>query len=158
MQYYDWKAAFERNTDKLPLYEDGITKDAVDDIRFILDSLANKTFSQLLSIRVQLLEALESIEEVHPLHFISTAFQDSEMTENLHRIKDKEWLWRHFFGKIKQLLNQEVEVDNMQPESVQLFAEQLGLETNEIIEYAMQADWDTLVDSLFERFPVEKSC
>ena len=135
-------------------YEAGVQHEQLADIRYILNSLAYKTFSELLSERLSLQQAMMQVDaDVHPLHLVAIAFSDAELINAIHSIRDQAWLWRHFFTRIKRTLDEEVEFDNMRPEYVEDFCELLSLDFEKTMAYVQESDWDALVAYLFETFP-----
>lgn len=134
-------------------YEAGINQEQFDDLRYALTALAYNSFTAILADRVQLQEALMRVDEVHPLHFISAVFMDQELTNCLHAIRNKQWLWRHFFLRVKRTLDEEGIQDNLRPEYVREFSTQLNLSFEPTMEIMLARKWDELVTQLLREFP-----
>ncbi len=138
-------------------YEVGLDSDQYDDLRFVLTALAYNPFSVIWADRVRIQEAMMNIDDVHPLNFITAIFLDKELTECIHIIRDKQWLWCHFSSRVKRILDEELERDNMRPEYVQSFCDELNLECDTVLNCMMEHQWDWLIDHLFEKFSREKN-
>ena len=134
-------------------YELGISHDQLDDLYYALTSLAYHSFSAILVERVQLQEAMVRVDEVHPLHFMAAVFRDSKLITCIHLIREKQWLWRHFFIRVKRTLDEEMERDNIRPEYVQDFCDELNLECDTVLNHIIEQNWDWLIEHLFEKFP-----
>ncbi|MCP5469728.1 MAG: hypothetical protein H7A36_04390 [Chlamydiales bacterium] len=136
-------------------FEEGISASQLEDLRFTMTSLAYQSFSEVLSNRIQLQDAMARVNEVHPLHFTTAVFIDAELTRCIHLIREKQWLWRHFHTRIKRTFAEEAECDNLRPEYVQKFTDELKLDCDEFLSYVVDQDWDALIARLLKKFPLE---
>jgi len=137
-------------------YELGINQEQLDDLRYALTALAYHSFSAILADRAHLQEAMAHVDEAHPLHFIRTVFLDRELTNCVHIMRKKQWLWRHFFNRVKRTLKEEGERDNLRPEYVEDFSRQLNLDYGAIMNHVVDSNWDGLIGYLFEQFPSQE--
>ncbi|MCH9610412.1 MAG: hypothetical protein S4CHLAM81_12850 [Chlamydiales bacterium] len=156
MQYLPYAGSYSTTEINQRSFELGISETQLEDLRYSLRSLAYNSFSEILADRVNLQAAMLRVDKVHPLNFIMHVFIDQELVDCIHRMYSKNWLWRHFYVRVKRSLDEEVERDNVRPEYVQHFCDVLQIEFEATMEWIFHSNWDALLAHLFETFPANK--
>lgn len=123
------------------------------DIRFIVTSLATKSWAQLLGQRSSLNKAGDRVDHVHPLRFVQVIFTDDEMNGCLHSIRDRSLVWKKFFSGLAGSLDEESARNNMRPEFIQDFAASLKIDPSLFMGLLQQKRWSDFIDVLLKTIP-----
>lgn len=124
-----------------------------EDIRFILQSLSNKTLISLAFIKSDLEAAGHRIDHLHPLRFLMTVFSDEELKTCIRNIRARAWVWNHFIGGLKDSLTTESSIGNIKVEHVLHFSEQLNISPDLVSDSIFTQTWDEFVDLLITQIP-----
>lgn len=134
-------------------YNRETTDEEKKDLRYILKSLASKTWSELLKSKSSLNRAGDRIDDLHPLRFLICIFTDEELKGCVHSIRDSKKIWDNFFEGLESSLKEEAQRSNMKPEFVQDFANILGINVSSVSDIIANRQWEKLVDTLLKLLP-----
>lgn len=130
-----------------------LTQDEQNDIRFIITFLANRSLISIAAHRLDLEEAGDRIDRVHPLKFLMYVFTDEELKVGIRNIRGKGWVWGDFVGGLKESLATEARIGNLQPHQMQEFARQVKVDHAHLAPYVDQRNWDEFIDTLIVKVP-----
>lgn len=135
-------------------YYTSISSHEKKDIRYIITTLANDSLASIGTSRSSLKKAGERIDHIHPLRFLVTAFSDEELKVGIHAIRSRGGLvWDEFSSGLIKSLKEESSRQNIQPEFIQDFAAQLGLNTSLIVPPIQESRWKDLINLLIDSIP-----
>ncbi|GAB4226968.1 MAG: hypothetical protein Tsb0021_03470 [Chlamydiales bacterium] len=134
-------------------YESGVTKNESEDIKYILDLLANKPTAKLLFYKSSLDAAGERVNHVHPLRFLEVVFTDEKAKVDILNISKKNWVWKQFINGLGESLNQEKGRQNLTNHQIEDFSSNIGLNSTLIMPSIKQSRWDEMVLLLIKHVP-----
>lgn len=140
-------------SDDVRVYNGPISDDQLKDLRYILKSMATKTWADLLKARNKMNRAGDNLDSIHPLNFLACIFKSEELKGCLHSIRDRKQIWDNFFEGLERSLQEESQRDNMRHEHVQHFASNLGINADAIKDHVNQRRWEDLVVTLLKLLP-----
>jgi len=133
-------------------YPGGLTTEELNDIHFIVRTLADKSLITIAKERYSLEAAGDRIDHVHPLNFLLTIFSDEELKVAVRNIRGKGWVWSNFLSGLKQTLSTESEINNVMPH-MQDFSSRLEVGIHLLLPAVRSRNWDLLVDQLIKNVP-----
>jgi len=134
-------------------YADTVIASEKEDIRYILKSLATKTYSDLLSSRGSLNRAGDRIDHIHPLRFLACIFLDEELKGCVHSVRDSKQVWKSFFTGLEDSLEEESQKNNMSLDFLQDFSNNLGINMSSVKDQVKNRKWSEFVDVLLKLLP-----
>jgi hypothetical protein len=134
-------------------YSVEVTPEEKADIRFIVNTLANKSLISIALVKGELESAGDRIDHLHPLRFLMTIFTDEEMKAGVRNIRGKGWMWNHFIGGVKESLATETRIGNVRAEQIHNFSQIVKINPNLIIPALSQQKWEEFVDLLITHIP-----
>lgn len=126
-----------------------------EDIRYIVTSLANSSWTTLLKLRSSLKRAGERVDHLHPFRFLMCIFKDEEMKAGVHSIRDKKKIWKGFTDGLYVTLDKEASRGNLKLDYIQDFADSFKLDFSLINKPIQEKQWEELVDILIQNLPRE---
>lgn len=140
-------------SDDARVYNGPITEDQKDDLRYILKSMATKSWTELLKSKNSMNRAGDNLDNIHPLNFLACIFKSEELKGCLHSIRDRKKIWDNFFEGLEKSLQEESQRNNMKPEFIQDFANTLGVKVADVRDQINNRNWDDLVEKLLDLLP-----
>jgi hypothetical protein len=134
-------------------YYKDITSEEKNDIRFIVNSLANKSLISLAVYKSDLEAAGDRIDHIHPLRFLMTIFSDEELKVGVRNIRGRGWIWNHFISGLKESLSTETNIDNMKTDFIEHFSQTLKINSSTLVPLIWRQDWDHFIDTLITSIP-----
>ncbi len=134
-------------------YYVNLSYDEVNDIRFIITFLANRSFVTIATHRGALEEAGERIEHIHPLRFLATVFTDEELKVGMRNVRGKGLIWGDFSGGLKTSLSSENSIGNITDDQILDFANTVKIAPSIIYASIKQGRWDEFIDLLITHVP-----
>lgn len=142
-------------TQRPRIYYEMVTPEEKEDVRYILKSMATKSWTELLGSRSSLNRAGDRIDHIHPLRFLYTIFSDEQMRGCLHSIRfsDRKQIWKSFFTGLEESLEEESQKNNMTLEFIHDFAKLLKINVASVHDLIKNRQWPELVDALLKLLP-----
>lgn len=134
-------------------YAQEVTAAEREDIRFLMRTLANKSLISIACMQHELEMAGDRINHVHPLRFLMTIFTDEEMKAAIRNVRGRGWVWDHFIGGLRESLNAEACVGNMNDAILADFSQRVSLPLPRFAPYVQRRDWNGFVDTLIREIP-----
>ncbi len=129
------------------------TADDKANIGYVVKTLANKNEISLLLYSSAIQSAGDSVKHIHPLKFLSVIFCDEELKVGIRNIRKKSLVWKRFRGGIADSLTDEQAANNMKPEYLVDFCNQVGLNVNLVQGLYQQNNWREFLDILVAKVP-----
>lgn len=145
--------AHRNNPQSARNYYQPLSATEMQDIRYIILTLANKSIASILGHKSSLEAAGGRIDHIHPLRFLCYVFSDEELKVGIHNIKNKRWVWKDFIGGIKESLNHESNFQNMQEEYISNFSQIVEINMQLIHPTIQKRHWDEFIDTLITHVP-----
>jgi hypothetical protein len=140
--------AIDRPYDREPTMQDRA------DIHYIVDGLADRHWSWLLTHVGTMKRAGDRIESVHPLRFLQVVFTDEKLKVSMKKVASKGGrYWTELMGGLKRSLAEEQGKGNLTIAQVSQFAELVGIPPGLIGNSIVQARWDEMVWLLIQNVP-----
>nr|MBS4171141.1 Uncharacterized protein [Neochlamydia sp. AcF95]NGY95182.1 hypothetical protein [Neochlamydia sp. AcF84] len=134
-------------------YSTPVTTEEKNNIRYVIRSLAKYNLAQLAREKSSLERAGDKINHLHPFRFLQCIFNDEELKAGLHAIRKKGgYVWSNYYDGMKSSLNEELDKDNL-IQFTSDFADNVGVNVNEILPYVQARQWSNLVDVLINSIP-----
>lgn len=134
-------------------YSRPVKTDEKNNIRYVIRSLAKYNLAQLAREKSSLERAGDKINHLHPFRFLQCIFTDEELKAGLHAIRKKGgYVWSNYYDGMKSSLNEEFDKDNLIQFTCD-FADNVGVNVNEILPYVQARQWSNLVDVLINSIP-----
>lgn len=146
------RASASAFSDEMRVYNGPISDSQKDDMRYILTSLASKSWTELLKSKSSMNRAGDRIDSIHPLKFLTAIFKNEELKGCLHSIRDRKKIWDNFFEGLEESLNEEARRSNMN-DFIQDFANNLGINASAVRDQIINRKWPELVDTLLKLLP-----
>lgn len=141
-----------RSTNEARSYERPLTPIEMQDIRFIVTTLANKSLATIFGSRTALESAGDRISGIHPLRFLCFVFSHEELKVGIHNIRNRRLIWKDFAGGIKESLTDESNVHNMSMH-IASFCAHLKISPSLVTIPIEHRKWDELFDILISNIP-----
>lgn len=133
-------------------YDAPVTNAEKKDIRYIVQSLADKSLFSLLRHKGSLEAAGDRINQVHPLRFLMCIFTDPELKRGVKDIyKRGGWVWSDFIGGLNSSLEEESYRNNLRDDQVNDFAKVVGVNPNLIFPAIRKRHWTEFVVILIKK-------
>ncbi|WP_213155695.1 hypothetical protein [Neochlamydia sp. AcF65] len=134
-------------------YSSPVSAEEKNNIRYVIRSLAKYNLAQLAREKSSLERAGDKINHLHPFRFLQCIFNDEELKAGLHAIRKKGgYVWSNYYDGMKSSLNEELDKDNL-IQFTSDFADNVGVNVNEILPYVQARQWSNLVDVLINSIP-----
>jgi len=130
-----------------------VTSKEKEDIRYILTTLATNGWVDLMNKQSALEKVGDRIDHLHPLRFLMTVFTDEELKGCVHAIRDRNRIWKEFFGPMTKTMDGESDRNNMKKEFVQDFAKKVRVDAHLLIPQVQSRQWNELMDTLLKQLP-----
>lgn len=134
-------------------YLQPVTKDEKNDISFIVNTLGMASVTKIAKNKSSLKNAGNRVNNVHPLRFLQTVFQDERMKASMQALIKRSLMWDEFISGLKKSLQEEMTKDNLKVEYVQDFAVSLNLSFDQLYPYIQQERWEPFVKALIQLMP-----
>ena len=118
-------------------------------------TLADKAVAKLPLYKKELDAAGDRVDNVHPLRFLETIFNEEEYKVALRVVRKKSWVWNEFITGTKGSFNEDFKIGNLTDNQVLVFSKSVGIDPRLIIPYSRAANWDNFVDTLITEIPRE---
>ena len=152
---FSYKLAYKSATPKLVRnYSAPVTESELKDLRYIILSLANKSYVELLLYSGSLNSAGDRIEHIHPLKFLMTIFSDEEMKIAIRNVKKKKKCWKRWMSETAAHLEEELKNNNLNM-FVNDFAAKVQVNSNIISPSINKRKWEQFVNLLITHVPRE---
>jgi len=129
-------------------YNAPLTAANIKDINYILTMLGFSSLVKVMKSKSSIEKAGNRIETVHPFRFLQSIFTSEELTVAANNIKEKGWAWKDFVGGFKKSLSEESKRQNLKPEYIQDFANNLGIDASQITPAIQQGRWEDFINTL----------
>lgn len=137
-------------------YYRGLSHEEQNDIRFIVNFLANHSILKIAAHRSDLEAAGDRIDQVHPLNFLAYVFCHEELKVCFHNIRSKGWVWGDFIGGLKESLMTEAKNSNMKDEYVRDFSKKVSCQGSlypQIAPAVHEQNWNEFIHILMTQIP-----
>jgi len=117
-----------------------------ENISFIITTLADTSYFRLLFKQGELEKAGEEVRHVHPLRFLGYVFADPSLRNDIGKMRTKRIVWSRFWGDMRDSLEKESQIGEVDQRIAHLFAEQVNRE--DVEEFVTENDWDKMIEHL----------
>lgn len=129
-------------TDSRP-YSSPITDAEKRDIRYIIITLATKSYFSLLMQQRSLTDAGNRTAQIHPLKYLEYIFSDPELRSATKNIKGMPW--NRFAGDMAHSLNNEYENGTLNKEQLKSFSQSTNISEANLMPYFENEQWKELI-------------
>lgn len=134
-------------------YDHPLTADEKSTIAYIVNTLANNSYTRLLLMKGDLDRAGAKVDHVHPLRHLAAIFTDEQLKVNIRNIKKKSLVWKNYVSGLGNSLSEEAARNNLTNDFVEDFARTLKLEPSQVQPMIGQQSWSNLIDYLIDAIP-----
>ncbi|MGE3953951.1 MAG: hypothetical protein AB7F31_01975 [Parachlamydiales bacterium] len=146
-------AADRRTSAPRNFYAELTTQDK-QDIRYIVLTLAANNPLTILPYVTALNKAGDRIGPVHPLPFLAYILTQEDLKVGIRNLRKQNGkLWKEFLEGLVASLEEESNRNNLTPEMLQRFSDQVGVDYKLIEPYARQHRWADMVNVLINKVP-----
>ncbi len=138
-------------------YDENISAQDKDDIRYILRTLANNSLLKIGGSSSALKSAGDRIDRIHPLRFLQVVFSDEELKVCIANIQGRSWVWSEFLSGITGSLDDEAAHGNLKNQHIKDFAKNIKIKPEMITPYVEAEQWEELVTTLISNVPRTKN-
>ena len=126
------------------------------DIKYIINTLANKSLIQLGLMKGSIDSAGDRIDHIHPLRFMEGIFTDEVCNVGIRNIKKRGgWVWSDFMSNTVSNFEEEMNHDNFHPDHVRDFAKKIKLDANLLLPLVEERKWSQFVETLIDKIERE---
>jgi len=129
-------------------YQKELTQQQKDDITYIVKTLAEENYLEVLRQKSNLKKAGDRIDIVHPLRFLECIFSNDKLKEKMSDLSSKTLAWGNFLKGLKKSLGQEAKNQNITRSQVEDFAHNIHVNPDSIFPSIQGQRWDELVNIL----------
>lgn len=124
-------------------YDVDLTISQVEDLHFILKTMAQNSILSLFGYKTELERAKARLDAVHPLKSIEAIYHSEELFGYLETLAIRQGLvWTRFFTGYATKLQEELDVGNLTHEHLELFAASLGLDIDKLTPIVQKNAWE----------------
>jgi hypothetical protein len=138
------------------------TQDEIDDVAYIVTTLAETPYARLLGKRKELKKRGKHVEHLHPLKFLTIIFSNEHLRAALHVLRGRDGffkgisVWDEFKDELFASLTKETKHKNMKEEYILDFARALEIDSAAILGVAQAQSWGKFIDTLLKLKPRHK--
>lgn len=136
-------------------YQGKISKSDVDDLTFILSTMAKSSLAGIATKRSDLKRAGERIEHLHPYRFLEIIFTNEELKAYVAAVRGRAFVWKEFLNGLEGSFEDEWKNKNVTTEQLKDFSNRVGLDHNLLQPYVKDQRWKDLVNKLIDTIPRE---
>lgn len=126
-----------------------LTQSNIDDINFIVKTLATHSKIGLAGYESSLKKAGKNIDKVHPLRFLQCIFTSEELKGYASVIRGNGgYIWKKFLGGFVKTFKEEMKAGNVPENFILDFASQIKIDVNLIYPAYKAQNWDEFVGAL----------
>jgi hypothetical protein len=129
-------------------YNKELTQQQRDDISYIVKTLAEQNYFEVLRQKSSLKKAGDRIDIVHPLRFLECIFTNEKLKTSMSDLSSKTLAWGNFLKGLKKSLSQEAKSGNLTQPQIKDFASKVNIDPNSIMPSIQGQRWDELVNIL----------
>lgn len=134
-------------------YNAPLRQSDVDDISFILGTMAKSSLISIATQRSALKRAGERIDHLHPLRFLEAIFSSEELKAYVAAVRNKSFVWKEFLSGIVGSLEDESKNKNLTQEQLREFATKFHLDLNPLMPLIKEKKWKEFVNQLIDTVP-----
>jgi hypothetical protein len=125
----------------------------IDDISFILGTMAKSSLISIATQRSALKRAGERIDHLHPLRFLEVIFSSEELKAYVGAVRNKSFVWKEFLSGIVGSLEDEAKNKNLTNEQLKEFAAKFNVDLNPLMPLVKEKKWKEFVNKLIDTIP-----
>lgn len=133
-------------------YNAPLTQSEIDDITYIVTTLANESLVKLKGKESSLKKVGDRVDHVHPFKFLYCIFSREELKVGIRNIQGRSWVGKSFMDGLTSSLKKENTAGNLMP-FTQDFANTLNIDVNIILPSLQAGQYDKFVDILIKTIP-----
>ncbi|WP_246485733.1 hypothetical protein [Chlamydiifrater phoenicopteri] len=134
-------------TGKFKDYSASVSEQDKRDMKFVVSSAAEKSTVSLALSQGKILEALDRIQEIHPLTLLETLASDPSLVEGLEKMRGRDWVWNLFTEKLGEAFSMAASQGLLSSSNIESFSTTLGLDTKVVSDLVQGENWSGLLDA-----------
>ncbi|WP_246481869.1 hypothetical protein [Chlamydiifrater volucris] len=134
-------------TGKFKDYSASVSEQDKRDMKFVVSSAAEKSTVSLALSQRKILEALDRIQEIHPLALLETLASDPSLVEGLEKMRGRDWVWNLFTEKLGEAFSLAASQGLLSSSNVESFSTSLGIDAKVVSDLVQGENWSELLDA-----------
>jgi len=145
------KAASNNNTNRD--YNAAWSQNDMEDLTFILGTMAKSSLISIATQRSALKRAGERIDHLHPLRFLEMIFSSEELKAYVSAVRNKSFVWKEFLRGLGGSFEDESKNKNLTSEQLKDFSKRTSIDLTPLMPLIKEKKWKEFVNLLVDHVP-----
>lgn len=132
-------------------YEEHVSEQDRQDISFVVFSAAEKSSISLAMSQQEIKDALQRLNEVHPLALLQAVSEDPSLLLGLKKMQERDWIWELFTSELNKTFSEAASQGVIKDSDVTSFATTLGLDSATVASVVRGERWTELLHILISQ-------
>lgn len=134
-------------------YNSAWRQNDMEDLTFILGTMAKSSLISIATQRSSLKRAGERIDHLHPLRFMEMIFSNEELKAYVAAVRNKSFVWKEFLRGIVGSLEDESKNKNLTSEQLKDFSKRTNVDLSPLMPLIKEKKWKEFVNQLIDNVP-----